>query len=317
MTISARDLAALSLTAPLLGWAARHAASPAVRQWAPGAGRRRLAGRLRVRTFGAGDPVIVLLHGLVASGDYFGAGFDGLGEHATVVIPDLLGFGDSPADPGPLTAADHLAALHQMLGVLQLDRCPILVAGHSMGSVLALRWAAELDDRIGGVVGICPPLYRDGPEADQGLRRMGRMESLLAGDGPLPREMCAWMCAHRTTASWLAVAARPSLPVTVARAGVKHTWDTYRGSLDGVIRNRGWEPALQHLDVARVPITILEGARDPVPVPGRAAQIVADLPAAELHVHPYAAHHLPMTDVSWCAGRIATQARRFGEGRSG
>lgn len=270
-----------------------------------------------MRIFGAGDPVIVLLHGLIASGDCFGAGFDGLDAHATVVVPDLLGFGGSPTDPGLLAAADHLAALHEMLEVLKLHGRPIIAVGHSMGSVLALRWAAELDDQIRGVVGICPPLYRDATEVDKGLRRMGRMESFLAGDGPAPRALCAWMCAHRTTASWLAVAARPELPVTVARAAVKHTWGTYRGSLVDVIRNRDWEPALQHLGVARVPITFLEVARDPVPVPGRAAELIGALPAGAHHVHPHAAHYLPMTDVSWCAAQITMQARRFDGGRPG
>lgn len=266
--------------------------------------------------FGRGDPVIVLLHGMIASGDYFGAGFDQLGAHATVVIPDLLGFGDSPAEPGLLTAADHLSALHEMCDVLQLRSRPIVAVGHSMGSTLVLRWAAKLGDQIQGVVGICPPLYRDGAEAEEGLRRMGRMEAFLAGDGPLPRTMCAWMCAHRPAASWLAVAARPDLPVPVARAAVKHTWDTYRGSLIDIICNPAWEPALRQLAAAGVPITLLEGTRDPVPVPGRAAELVAALPAAAHRMHPHAAHYLPMTDAAWCAGQIAAQGRQPDRDRS-
>ncbi|MBW0090054.1 alpha/beta fold hydrolase [Pseudonocardia sp. KRD-184] len=307
---SIRGLAALGVAGSMAGWAARHASSPTARRWAPGAGRGRLAGRLRVRVFGTGDPVIALLHGLVASGDYFGAGFDRLGEHATVVIPDLLEFDDSPADPGLLAAADHLAALHDMLEALHLHRRPLITAGHSMGSILALRWAAELGGRVRAVVGICPPLYRDAAEADEGLRRMGRMEAFLAGDGPLPRAMCAWMCAHRTTASWLAVAARPDLPVPIARAAVKHTWDTYRGSLVDIIRNPAWEPALQHLGATGVPISLLEGAHDPVPVPGRAAELLAAVPVGTHRVRPHAGHYLPMTGAAWCATQIAAQARQ-------
>jgi len=48
---------------------------------------------------------------MAAAGNCFGAGFDPLGRHATVVVPDLLGFGASTVAPGPLTAADHLDAL--------------------------------------------------------------------------------------------------------------------------------------------------------------------------------------------------------------
>ena len=265
---------------------------------------------MRVRVLGRGDPVIVLLHGLVASGDYFGAGFDQLSVDATVVIPDLLGFGNSPADPGLLSADDHLAALHEMLEALQLQQRPIIVAGHSMGAILALRWATELGDRVHGVLGICPPLYRDDAEADQGLWRMGRMEAFLAGDGPLPRAICEWMCAHRAAASWVAAAVRPDLPIPVARAAVKHTWDTYRGSLVDVIRSRAWEPALQHLASTEVPVALLEGARDPVPVPGRAAELATALPGIVRQVHPDATHYLPMTDAEWCVAHIKAHPPR-------
>ncbi len=54
------------------GWSLRHATALPVRRWAPGAGSCRTAGPLHVRTAGAGEPVTVLLHGLVASGDMFG-----------------------------------------------------------------------------------------------------------------------------------------------------------------------------------------------------------------------------------------------------
>ena len=300
--------AGLGLTAAVGVWVGRHVTSPSPRLWSPGSGVTRQAGRLRVRVLGGGEPVVVLLHGLVASGDYFGAGFDRLDDDATVVIPDLLGFGDSPADPGLLAAADHLAALHEMLDALQLQRRPIIVAGHSMGAILALRWSAELGDRVRSVLGICPPLYCDDVEADQGLRRMGRTEAFLAGDGPLPRAICGWMCAHRAAASWVAVAARPDLPVPIARAAVKHTWDTYRGSLVDIIRNRAWEPALQHLVSSGVPIALLEGARDLVPVPGRAAELAAALPGIVHQVHPDAAHYLPMTDADWCVARISAHS---------
>lgn len=125
------------------------------------------------------------------------------------------------------------------------------------------------------------PLYRDRVEADQHVTRMGRMEAVLAGDGPLPRAVCAWMCRHRTAASRIAAGYRSDLPIPVARSGVKHTWNTYTGSMNGLIRDTGWQTALAVLGRAGTPVTLAAGDADPVPVSGRAAELARAWPNVE------------------------------------
>jgi len=122
-----------------------------------------------------------------------------------------------------------------------------------MGGVLAVRWAAAQIERARAVVTFGAPLYRNRGEADAHITGMGRMQALLAGDRPLPRAACAWMCRHRTAASWIAVAYCPDLPVPVARFGVKHTWDTYTGALNGLVRDTGWYDSLTVLTQSRGP----------------------------------------------------------------
>lgn len=173
-----------------------------------------------------------------------------------------------------------------------------------MGGALALRWAASHTDRVLGVVAFGAPLYRDRAEADLRVAAMGRMEALLATDGWLPRAMCAWMCRHRSVASWIAVAARPNLPLPVARSGVKHTWATYRGAMDGLVRDTRWLHALGQLCRASIPITLVAGALDPVPVAGLAAQLAVGHASVTAIVHPTADHALPLTDPAWCAQLI-------------
>ncbi len=288
-------------------WGIRHATSPAVRAWRPGAGRRVPAGALRVRVFGSGDPVVLLLHGIVTSGDYFGGAYDVLAERATLVVPDLLGFGASMWTEGPFDGLAHVAALDAALDDLGLGSRPTVVAGHSMGGSLALRWAAANTDSVASVVVFGGPLYRDRAEATHRVRAMGRTEALLARDGPLPRHVCAWMCRHRTAASWLAAAQRPDLPVTVARHGVKHTWATYSGAYDGLIGDRGWQQALARLTGRGTPVALVEGAADPVPVPGRAAELARTTDEVTHLVHPTGDHGLPITHPDWCARAIASR----------
>jgi len=297
-----------SLTAPALAlpawWWLRHQRSAAVRVWAPGAGDVLRTGPLRVRVFGTGETVILLLHGIIASGDSFGATYDGLGQHAHVVVPDLLGFGGSMETAGPFDAAAHVAALDAALVALDLDRQPTVVVGHSMGGVLAIRWAANHPDRTRAVVTFGAPLYRTRAEADQRMGAMGPMAALLAGDGPVPQAVCAWTCRHRGIASWLAVGSRPDLPVSIARGGVNHTWATYSGSLGSLVRDGGWAPALEALDERGTRVVIADGARDPVPVHGRAGVLARQLPSVRYEIHEYADHLLPLSDPGWCRALI-------------
>jgi len=103
----------------------------------------------------------------------------------------------------------------------------------------------------------------------------------------------------------VAVAIRPDVPVALARSGVQHTWDSYRGSLIALIRSAEWEPALCRLAEAGVAVTLAEGSRDSVTVSGRAATLAAGLPGLAWAQHLGAGHQLPITDGAWCAAVVA------------
>lgn len=280
-------------------WVVHHRRSPAVRAWRPGGGDRRLAGPLSVRVFGGGDRCIVLLHGITASGDVFGASYDVLGEAARVVVPDLLGFGHSMDLQRADFALDaHIAALDAMATELNLAGRPLTIAGHSLGALLGLHWAARRPEAQRVVVA-CAPLYVDAVEADRRIGEMGVLERLFALEGRVSCAMCAWMCRHRTLAALLVVALEPRWPVRIARAGVRHTWPAYLGAMNGVIRQGGWERALDALERRGVRVLLLDGRRDRVPVPGRAGELAAAHSNVEARMHPAADHTLPISDPRW------------------
>jgi pimeloyl-ACP methyl ester carboxylesterase len=72
----------------------------------------------------------VLLHGLPASGDTFGAAYDRLATSAQLVVPDLLGFARSQ-DPSrtDFSLQAHLDALDAMLADLGLEDRRLVVGG--------------------------------------------------------------------------------------------------------------------------------------------------------------------------------------------
>lgn len=131
-------------------WGTRHATARAVRQWQPGGGTYRRAGALHVRRFGSGETVVLLLHGMAAAGNSFGAAFDRLGDSAQVVVPDLLGFGGSMVPPGTVSGEDHLEALASRGSRLDAGR-----AGHGPVAVGRRRTFHASSDMREGATCMC------------------------------------------------------------------------------------------------------------------------------------------------------------------
>lgn len=285
-------------------WAILHFTSGSVRRYRRGAGANRRAGRLGVRVFGDGGPVLVLLPGIAASEAFFGAGYDRLGEVATVVVVDPLGFGssvDDGVDADSFALAEHLAAITAALKELHLDGRPVTVAGHSMGAALAIHWAAVTGADIRTVIAFDAPLYRTPVEAKERVRHLGWFEALLS-TGPLAHAVCEWMCRHRSAAAVLAVAINPTLPTAIARDGVRHTWPSYIQSFEALVADDRWTEAVEKLSDRGVPLMLVDGAADPVPVPGRAREL-AEFPGVTARTHR-GAHDLPLTSAAWCSNLL-------------
>ncbi len=249
----------------------------------------------------------MLLHGIAGTGEAFGAGYDPLAERGRLIVPDVLGFaGSMNEERSDFSVERHLEALDGMAGALQLDGAALTVAGHSMGALLAVRWAARRPETQ-RVVTFCAPLYRDAAEADRHIGAMGWQERFFALETPFAHRTCAWMCRHRRLAEWVSVAISPQWPVPLSRRGVQHTWHAYLGGMNGLIRSPAWVDALQRLADRAVSVVLADGALDSVPVPGRAAEVAGRFPSVSTSSHPAASHDLPISHPDWCRA-LLTQA---------
>lgn len=300
-----RMFPALALPALLAAsWVLVHASAPRVKRWAPGTGRRIRHGALSARVFGSGDEVVVLLPGIAASGTFYGAAYDRLGAAATVVVVDPLGFGESlPEDHATtgFTLEAHLDALDTLLADLGLDARPLTVVGHSMGASLAIHLAARRP-AVSRVIAFDAPLYRSREEALDRVHGMGWFEALLS-NGPLAERVCEWMCDHHRIATRLSVLINPTMPSAVAREGLLHTWPSYIGAFDAIVTSPDWALALGILDSRGVPVFLIDGDDDPVPVPGRAAALSATHGNIRASTHP-GRHDLPLAHPTWSAMQV-------------
>ena len=102
------------------------------------------------RTYGKGDPAIILVHGWATDANYWNAQFDPLKAKYTVVAVDLAGHGGSTAsrkDWSMGTYGEDVATVAS-----QLPNRQIILVGHSMGGTVALEAARRIGGRVIGII---------------------------------------------------------------------------------------------------------------------------------------------------------------------
>src|SRR3712207_5410976 len=121
--------------------------------------RRRGAPPLHVAIDEGAGPVVVLVHGIASSSVTFENLVPLLTDRHRVVAIDLLGFGESVAPPdAEFTIEEHVDAVSRTLYALRLPS-PFVLVGHSMGSLIASRYAATNPKRVRRLVLVAPPVY--------------------------------------------------------------------------------------------------------------------------------------------------------------
>lgn len=112
---------------------------------------------------GMGQP-IVFLHGLAGSGQGWRSALTQINQDAYRLITlDLLGFGDSPKPVfKDYSVDDHAKSVIKTLKKMRLKR-PIILVGHSMGTLISTRVAAKEPQLVKHLILYEIPVYADFP----------------------------------------------------------------------------------------------------------------------------------------------------------
>ena len=201
-------------------------------------------------------PAVVFIHGIASSSITWTNVTPLLeGGHRCIAI-DLLGFGGSPMPAGAeYTLVEHERALARTIASLRL-REPFVLVGHSMGGLIAPRYAARNPRRVRGLVLVSPPIYIT--------------PSALADDRDRTVQEF-YLRAYR----WL----RANPQFTIRNGGIigdmlaipramdinERTWEPFVKSLEHTIES---QTSISDLAAVRVPVEIVYGDLDQFNSPG-------------------------------------------------
>jgi pimeloyl-ACP methyl ester carboxylesterase len=218
---------------------------------------------------GSGPPV-VMIHGIASSWVTFERVIPLLEPYHRVIAIDLLGFGESPApEDAQYTIADHTAALDRTIRSLKL-REPFVLVGHSMGALIASRYAASRSRRLRKLVLVSPPVYL--PTATIADGREAAAQGLYYRAYEYLRENPAF------TIRAAAALARLS-PIKNLLDVSERNWRPFVLSLQNSIET---QTTLTDLAAVRVPVEVVYGSLDPFLAPS-GLRVVEQLRSVTTH----------------------------------
>lgn len=264
------SLAAPSLAAP--------AAGVSQENWASLKKQVRLPNGLRIAYVELGDPngePLLLLHGYTDSSRSWSLMVPHL-QHYRLLIPDQRGHGGSDAPEccyGLSQLADDARLFLDALNIRQAA-----VAGHSLGSMVAISLAADHPERVSRLVLIGATALAPVKRGDWLYDNAAALKAPLDPSSQFLRD---WHPANQPTpvdpvfANWVS---KEFLTIPL------HVWK-------GVMRELASVPAGRHASDVKAPVLILSGGKDPLFPAEHHASLLKAFPQAEAQVFAELGHN--------------------------
>lgn len=234
-------------------------------------------GVVTYRELGSGTP-LVLLHGIGSGSESWCSQLLGLAEFYHVIAWDAPGYGGSaPVTPSAPSAADYAGRLETFLDALGLTACHLV--GHSLGAMMACRFAREKSERVKSLMLVSPAMgYGSQGEEIQTERRTGRIE-LLETLGPkgLARNRHSNLLSS-TAPKW----ARERVEKVMSEIRP----DGYRQAVELLVLNNIIVDAVEVL----FPVSVVVGGADTVTPPETCKLIAESFPRSTFKILPDLGH---------------------------
>lgn len=281
-----RAFAALSILAS----AASSAVPVDQSQWSSLKRQVQLSNGVRLAYVEMGDPngpPVVLLHGYTDTSRSWSL----VAPHLTgyrLLIPDLRGHGASDAPECCYSATNFAHDIRLFLDALKIERAS--VAGHSLGSMIAISLAAEHPQRVTKIALLAGTALVPVSRGDWLWTNVTALRFPIDPNSEFIRE---WAANPEVLEPAFATAARSE---TIA---IKpHVWR-------GIARELAEVPVGRHAADVKAPVLILSGGKDPLFGADHHAALLKAFPGAASHVYPALGHNFLWEDPADVARRIA------------
>lgn len=218
--------------------------------------RRARTPRLHVAVDEGTGPVVVLVHGIASSAATFENLIPLITERHRVIAVDLMGFGESVAPvAATFTIEEHVEALGDTLDALRL-RHPFVLVGHSMGSLIASRYAATHRKRVSRLVLVSPPIYVEPATLGDPMERAAMGLYLKA---------CEFLRSNKTFTMRNAAMLSRISPIKNVLEVSERNWTAFVLSLEKSIES---QTTVSDIASVSVPVEVIYGTLDPFLMPG-------------------------------------------------
>lgn len=246
------------------------------------------AGLVAVERHGTAGEPILLLHGLPGWRGIWRRVAASLADTHTIIVPDLLGFGESGEPIGDGHAPEQATMLLELLDALAIEAAHVV--GFDFGGPVAVTLYQQAPQRVRSLTLANANLFTDTPLP--GPLRLARLP--LVGDlllGLLFSQLGQRLLWYPAVGDKHALS-RAAYEATLRWPnGVRSTRRIMQASLrDLPGRYRTIEATLAHI---AVPTTILWGARDPFFALAQGQRLAATIPGARFVALPGCGHFVP------------------------
>ncbi|HSH18383.1 MAG TPA: alpha/beta hydrolase [Candidatus Saccharimonadales bacterium] len=233
--------------------------------------------KLHTYDHGGEGPVIILLHGLASSSANWTPFIPLLKHKYRCITIDLVGFGDSPKPQWyQYTMDEHIRDIRRTIHALKLKE-PFTLVGHSLGSLIATRYARLLPRHVARLVLLSPPVYAP---LDSISSRSARQRTSL------------YLRAYRFIRTHPRVTPQNVLRLTRIVPFLKFivlneaTWVPFIRSLEQCIEN---QTIIEDIVAVEAPVDIFYGVFDEVVIPYNVRQLAS---LRDVQLHPMKVNHI-------------------------
>lgn len=183
---------------------------------------------LNYEIVGSGKNKLVLLHGLTGSLNYWKRSLESISETHSLLLIDLLGFGESPKPKSDYSLSVQLQALELILKKEGFNDGKTIIGGHSMGAIISLALLEKRPTWFNAGIFIGIPVYKNTEE----FKRVMSSHSII--DRISTSKFSKYICMIHPI--FMSRAFKPdNLTDEVYEDAKKHHWMSYYYSLTEVI----------------------------------------------------------------------------------